>query len=343
MMRSDADKGGGRPRLVVDAAIPFLEGLFEPWAEVVRLPGRAMGRAEVAEADALIIRTRTHCDRALLEGSRVRLIATATIGFDHIDLAWCREAGIEVVTAAGCNARGVLQWVAGVLAHLSQVQGWRPEERTLGVVGVGHVGSLVKAYAEAWGFRVLCCDPPRAQKEGFRSLDIADLAPQCDIITFHTPLDNSTRHLCDDSLLARLPEGAVVLNSSRGEVVDNEALRRSGRPYALDVWEHEPRLDEELLARAEVATPHIAGYSKQGKANASAIVARAVARHFGWPLGEWYPAGVTPSQPRQIGWQELCSTIRNHFDVVGETARLKGAPESFEALRDGYNYREEYF
>lgn len=338
-----SDNKTHRPRLVIDSAIPFVEGLFDAWAEVVRLPGREIGRREVAQADALLIRTRTRCNRELLEGSRVRLIATATIGYDHIDLHWCREQGIEVVTAVGCNARGVLQWVAGVLAHFAQKEGWRPEERTLGVVGVGHVGSLVKAYAEEWGFRVLCCDPPRAEREGFPSLDIREMAPQCDIITFHTPLDATTHHLCNDELLKLLPEGALVINSSRGEVVDNEALLRSAHPTALDVWEHEPHPNPALLAHAEVATTHIAGYSLQGKANASALAVRAIARHFGWPLEEWYPEGVSPVEPRAIEWQELCTTISRYFDAVGETTRLKHAPECFEAIRDNYAYRKEYF
>lgn len=332
-----------RLRLVIDRAIPFLEDVFAPWAEVIRLPGREITPEVVREADGLIVRTRTHCDERLLAGSRVRMIATATIGFDHIDLDYCRRHAIEVATAAGCNARGVLQWVAGVLVFLSRKQGWHPSERTLGVVGVGHVGSLVKEYAERWGFRVLCCDPPRAAREGFLSLSVEQLAERCDILTFHTPLDDSTRHLCGEELLARMPSGVVVLNSSRGEVVDNEALWRSGHPCALDVWEGEPHLNRELLERAEVATSHIAGYSLQGKANASAMAVAAVARHFGWPLVGWYPAEVEPSRPCEVSWQELCGTIDHYFDVKGETARLKASPEDFEAIRDSYSYRKEYF
>ena len=152
-------------KIIADSAIPFLQGVLEPWAEVRYLPGSEIAPEEVRDADALLIRTRTRCDERLLGGSRVRLIATATIGFDHIDTAWCAAHGIEVTTAAGCNARGVLQWVGAALVHLSRTQGWQPAERTLGIVGVGHVGSLVKAYAEGWGFRVVCCDPPREERE----------------------------------------------------------------------------------------------------------------------------------------------------------------------------------
>ncbi|MBD9138481.1 MAG: 4-phosphoerythronate dehydrogenase, partial [Alistipes shahii] len=191
-------------KIIADSAIPFLRGVLEPFAEVEYLPGTAISAAAVHDADALVIRTRTRCDEKLLAGSRVKLIATATIGFDHIDTAWCAAHGIEVTTAAGCNARGVLQWVGAALVHLSRTQGWQPAERTLGIVGVGHVGSLVKAYAEGWGFRVVCCDPPREERErcGFRPLE--EVAREADILTFHTPLDASTRHMAGEGLLARL-------------------------------------------------------------------------------------------------------------------------------------------
>ena len=330
-------------KIVADEAIPFLDGVFDPWADTIRRPGREIGPRDVDGADALIVRTRTRCGEELLRDSSVRLIATATIGFDHIDLAYCRRRGIRVATAAGCNARGVLQWVAGVLAHLARRQDWRPEERTLGIVGVGHVGALVKRYAESWGFRVLCCDPPREERERLGFLPLDEVARRSDLITFHTPLDDSTRHLCDERLLGLLPPGATVINSSRGEVVSGEALLRSGHPYALDVWEHEPRLDAELLAGAEVATTHIAGYSLQGKATASALSVQAVAECFSLPLSGWYPAAAPPSRPREIGWEELCRTIDTAFDCRRESERLKRSPEAFERIRDNYAYREEYF
>lgn len=330
-------------KIVADNAIPFLDGVLEPFAEVCRRPGREISAEDVRDADALVIRTRTRCDETLLAGSRVRMIATATIGFDHIDLAWCRRNGIEVATAAGCNARGVLQWVAAVLALLARRQGWTPGQRTLGVVGVGHVGSLVKSYAEAWGFRVLCCDPPREERERCGFLPLEEVARQADILTFHTPLDDSTRHMAGEWLFRMMKPGAVLLNSSRGEVVDGEALLRSGLEWVLDVWEHEPQPDPELLRRALVATPHIAGYSLQGKANATALAVAALARKFGLPVEGWYPPEVTPSQPRAISWQELVRTIVGAYDIEAESRRLKQQPSAFESLRDRYDYRQEYF
>ena len=330
-------------KIIADSAIPFLRGVLEPFAEVEYLPGTAISAADVRNADALVIRTRTRCDEKLLADSRVKLIATATIGFDHIDTAWCAAHGIEVTTAAGCNARGVLQWVGAALVHLSRTQGWQPAERTLGIVGVGHVGSLVKAYAEGWGFRVVCCDPPREERErcGFRTLE--EVAREADILTFHTPLDDTTRRMADEELFRRMKPSAVVMNSSRGEVVDGAALLRSGLEWALDVWEHEPDLDPELLGKALLATPHIAGYSEQGKANATAMSVAALAHCFGLPLEGWYPPEAAPSVPRPIAWQELCDTIGGVYDIGAESRRLKEHPGDFESLRDRYAYRREYF
>ncbi|MDE6778236.1 MAG: 4-phosphoerythronate dehydrogenase [Alistipes sp.] len=329
--------------IVADQAIPFLDGVFEPFADVVRMPGREISASDVRCADALIVRTRTRCDAALLEGSSVKLVITATIGFDHIDTGYCRRRGIRVVTAAGSNARGVLQWVAGTLARLCEVQGWSPRERTLGIVGVGHVGRLVEEYSSMWGFRVLRCDPPRAARgeKGFVTLE--RIAAESDIVTFHTPLDTTTRHLAGERFFAALRRECTVINSSRGEVVDTAALLRSGLPCAVDVWENEPDIDRRLLDRAVVATPHIAGYSAQGKANASAIAVAAAAEHLHLPVEGWYPPQVAPASPQPIEWDAMRATIGRYFDADAETRRLREHPEEFERLRNDYRYRNEYF
>gem|GEM_PF-144028 len=234
-------------------------------------------------------------------------------------------------------------WVGAALVHLSRTQGWQPAERTLGIVGVGHVGSLVKAYAEGWGFRVVCCDPPREERErcGFRTLE--EVAREADILTFHTPLDASTRHMADSRLFGLMKPGAILINSSRGEVVDGEALLRSGLGWALDVWEHEPHLDPALLENALLATPHIAGYSEQGKANATAMSVASLARRFGLPLEGWYPPQAAPARRRPISWQELCRTIGGAYDIASESRSLKERPGDFESMRDHYAYRREYF
>ena len=332
-----------RPIVVMDRAIPFLEAALTPYCEVRALHGAAIAPSDVRDADALVVRTRTRCDRTLLEGSNVQVVITATIGFDHIDRPWCEGQGIRVETAAGCNARGVLQWVSAVLAATAHREGWQPSEKTLGIVGVGHVGSLVKEYAESWGFRVLCCDPPREEREhlGFRKLE--EVAQEADLITFHTPLDDATFHLADAALLARLKPTCLVINSSRGAVVDNDALLQSGLHCALDVWEGEPTVNRALLAHAEVATPHVAGYTVQGKANASAIAARILSEMFDLPLADWYPDGVKPPHPTPISWEALCRTIGVYCDLQRESEELRVEPDRFEELRDGYAYREEYF
>lgn len=330
-------------KFVIDSAIPYISGVLEPYGEVVYLPGKDFTPADVRDADALIIRTRTRCDASLLEGSRVRLIATATIGFDHIDFEWCNAHNIKVVTAAGCNAAGVLQWVSAALAMLSETGGLLPEKTTLGIVGVGNVGSLVERYTRAWGFRVLRCDPPRQQREGGDFLPLEQVLQQSDIVTLHTPLDATTYHMINHETLSLMRSDAVLINASRGEVAATDALLATDRPLFIDVWENEPNIDEKLLHKAVVATPHIAGYSAQGKANATAMVVAAVAEEFSLPLVGWYPENVSRVERQNIEWQRMCDSIKLRCDLHKITNDLRQNPNDFELLRNEYHYREEYF
>lgn len=329
-------------KIVIDNAIPFINGILEPFAEVIYCSGEHFTPRLVADADALIVRTRTRCNRELLEGSMVQFIATATIGFDHIDLQWCKEHNITVSTSAGCNARGVLQWVAAALVQLARREKFTPSERTLGIVGVGNVGKKVKEYAEAWGFRTICCDPPRQAAENLDFVTLKELIPQVDILTLHTPLDSTTRGMINTDTLSTLRHGATVINASRGEVAQTEALLREDLTCFIDVWENEPNIDPRLLKKAVAATPHIAGYSLQGKANATAMAVNALATHFDLPLKDWYPEQVPHSTPQPIDWQTLNNTIDNYCDLISESAPLKNG-ESFEQLRNSYNFRKEYF
>ena len=330
-------------RILVDSAIPFIEGVLEPFAEVKYIDGKAFTKEAVASADALIIRTRTHCNRSLLEGSKVQFIATATIGFDHIDLDYCQAHNISVSTSAGCNARGVLQWVAAALAMLARKESFAPKERTLGIVGVGNVGQLVKEYAEAWGFRTLCSDPPRQKREQLDFVSLEEVLRGSDIVTLHTPLDSTTRHLINSENISLLRSGAALINASRGECVATEVTKRNDLTYITDVWENEPEIDREYLAKSIVATPHIAGYTAQGKANATALAVQALARHFDLPLKEWQPTEVATIAPRAISWEEMCATIERYCDLAAESKTLQNSPEQFESLRNDYHYREEYF
>ena len=330
-------------KVVIDSAIPFLNGVLEPYAEVLYRECIDFRQEDVADADLLIIRTRTRCDASLLDSSSVKMIATATIGFDHIDLEYCQKHGIEVITAQGCNAAGVLQWVAAALALLSRKDGWTPPQRTLGIVGVGHVGRLVEQYARAWGFNVLRCDPPRKEREGGDFIPLEELLSRSDIVTLHTPLDRTTHHLINDRTMALMHNDAVLINASRGEVASTQTLLNAPQRLLIDVWEHEPEINRDLLAKAIVTTPHIAGYSSQGKANATAMVVRAAAKRFSLPLTDWYPEQVRITERQDIDWQTMCLTIQSHCDLEAESQRLKAAPGSFESMRNGYRYREEYF
>ena len=330
-------------KILADKAIPFLQGVLEPFAEVEYIDGNNFTSEVVKSADALIIRTRTHCDKALLEGSKVQFIATATIGFDHIDLDYCRHHNIAVATSAGCNARGVLQWVAASLALLAKRDNFAPQERTLGIVGVGNVGRLVKEYAESWGFRTICSDPPREEQEHLGFVSLEEVLQSADIVTLHTPLDHSTHHLINGENIVLLPPGATLINASRGECLATEATRRSDLTYITDVWENEPNIDRDYLAKSLIATPHIAGYSAQGKANATALAVQALARHFDLPLKDWRPTEVEVVTPQTISWEEMCATIEQYCDLTTESKALRNNPEQFEHLRNNYHYREEYF
>lgn len=336
-------------KIVIDDKIPFIQGVFEPYAEVAYLPGGKIDAAAVRTADVLVIRTRTRCNAALLDGSRVRLIATATIGYDHIDTRYCRERGIRVATAAGCNARGVLQWVFAALLAL----GVRPAGTTLGIIGVGNVGCAIRHAAEAVGFDVLCCDPPRRSRgetgtEAFVTQE--ELLRRADVVTTHVLLDDTTRGMASTSFFATMRPGTIFLNSSRGEVVDEATLKaalRSGQvaQAALDVWGHEPDIDRELLGMTALATPHIAGYSLQGKAMGTAMSVRTVAAFLGLPLpADWYPDGAPRQHPRSaLTWDEVARDMPAHYDIRTDDAALRHEPERFEELRGNYRFREEFF
>ena len=348
-------------KIVCDNKIPFLRGVLEPYAEVVYLPGKETTPEVVRDADAIITRTRTKCDAALLEGSSVKVIATATIGFDHIDTAWCESHGIVWKNAPGCNSWSVKQYMGSVLATLARKHGFDLSEMTLGVVGVGNVGSKVAEIASLLGMKVLLNDPPRARREGpdgFVSLD--EIVDRSDIITLHVPLTreggDATWHLFDEARISRLNDGQILMNSSRGPVVDNAALkealkRRALKGAVLDVWEHEPDIDRELMGLLDIATPHIAGYSADGKANGTTASVRTVAEYLGLPLTEWSPAEMPlPAQPLEFTLdaagktrqQVLSEAVLHTYDVLDDDRALREHPELFEKLRGDYPVRREF-
>ena len=345
-------------KIVCDDRIPFLKGVFEPYAEVVYLPGARTGASDVKDADALITRTRTRCDRALLEGSRVKIIASATIGYDHIDTAWCEANGIRWCNAPGCNSSSVEQYVLSVLLTLARQHELRLEGMTLGVVGVGNVGSKVARAAGILGMKVLLCDPPRAEAEGpegFVSLE--ELVEGSDIITLHVPLSPQTFHLFGRERLASLRPDQILINSSRGEVVDGAALKealKAGRLRAavLDVWEGEPDIDKELMGLVDIATAHIAGYSADGKAAGTRAAVRAVSQALGIEaLKEWTPSRL-PLPARELDFhidghgmseqQIVSEAVLYTYDVLWDSGKLRSHREDFEKLRGEYQIRREF-
>ncbi|WKC37107.1 4-phosphoerythronate dehydrogenase PdxB [Ectopseudomonas chengduensis] len=272
--------------LVADENIPLLDEFFAAFGSIRRLPGRAITAADVRDADLLLVRSVTQVNRALLDGSRVRFVGTCTIGTDHLDLDYFAAAGIAWSSAPGCNARGVVDYVLGSVLTLAEREGVDPAARVYGVVGVGQVGGRLVNLLRGLGWQVRVCDPPRQATEGGDFVSLEQIIGECDVISLHTPLDASTRHLFDAARLAALRPGTWLINASRGAVVDNTALRnllpqRPDLKAVLDVWEGEPQADVELAALCQLATPHIAGYSLDGKLRGTAQIYQACCRALG--------------------------------------------------------------
>lgn len=267
-------------RIVADENIPLLDAFFAGFGEIRRCAGRAIDRDVLGDAEVLLVRSVTRVDRALLEGSSVRFVGTCTIGTDHLDLDYFHEAGIAWSSAPGCNARGVVDYVLGCLLAMAETSGSPLSQRRYGVVGAGQVGGRLVHVLHGLGWSVQVCDPPRQAREGGDFVELETLLRDCDVISLHTPLDPSTRHLIDAERLKRLQPGTWLINASRGAVVDNAALRQhlqqgADLQVALDVWEGEPLVDRELAALCQLATPHIAGYSLEGKLRGTAQIYQA--------------------------------------------------------------------
>lgn len=342
-------------KIIIDSAIPYIKGVMEPYFDVVYKKGATISKEDITSCDAMFIRTRTCCNRELLEGSSVKFIGTATIGTDHIDLQYCEQNGIYVSNAAGCNAMAVAQWVLAAIVEQSKTTPIIPNKTTIGIVGVGNIGTLIAKLFDNMGFVVLKNDPPRALRDkDFYSTPLEDLLEKSDFLTFHTTLstkgDFPTYHLLNRENISLLNSSATVLNASRGGVIDEEALigsYDSGKilNMMIDVWEGEPNINAKLLERAKVATSHIAGYSQQGKGNATEMIVKEIAKRFDiWQLLDWYPAEVSRlACPAVISWANLRRLMPLYYDISSDTKALKSSPENFETLRDNYQYRKEFF
>lgn len=412
-----------RLRVIVDDAIPYIKGVLEPYAEVLYCKGGGFAalaencadgesvpscgagssgggssecgpRRAINSADALIVRTRTRCDAALLDGTSVKFIATATIGTDHIDMEYCASKGITVTSAPGCNSGAVMQYVFTALYALSaKKNGGRfrsvvyddsavhgdfivhgdsvapRRKRVLGVVGVGHVGGKVAALGEALGFEVLRNDPPKEalqeeliakgelrREDAVRYCPIDELLERSDIVTLHVPLiektgsaeKTATCGMAGAEFFAKMKPGAVFINSCRGQVVDDDALAGavglSG--IILDVWNGEPEISPVLLAKADIATPHIAGYSVEGKINGTVAVVRDFARFFGIePLAGFSldsEKSVQHIHVSGISEAEAAAAMLSGFPIMELDRKLRDNPGDFEKIRSGYGLRNEF-
>lgn len=349
-----------RIKIIADDKIPFLKGVLEPYANIIYLPANLITSESVRDADALLIRTRTRCDARLLKGSTVKFIASATIGYDHINTVYCKAKGITWVNAPGCNSASVQQYVTAALLTLANDKGFNLSEKTLGIIGVGNVGSKVQKAASILGMNVKLNDPPRARKEGssgFKSLD--EILETSDIITIHVPLNMKVRdrtlHLFDTELFGKMKTGSWLFNTSRGEVVETNALKTAlstGKlgGAVLDVWENEPEIDLELLSQAYISTPHIAGYSIDGKAKGTSQVVQALSLFFCLPLLDFYPPVLPePSVPEisidgsgKSSFQIIHKAVLHTYPIMQDHILLQSSPADFEQQRGRYPVRREF-
>lgn len=332
-------------KIVADCDIPYIQDYFSHYGELILLPGRTMNAQEVQDADMLIVRAVTKVDASLLANSRVKFVGSITAGFDHLDTQWLNQAGIAWRVAAGFNAPPVADYVVSNIAYLQQQQLLTTKQPIAAVIGVGHVGRLVAERLRILGFNVLLTDPIRAQQEkDFISTPLPSLS-EVDLVALHVPLtyegENATYHFINSTLLKQLKPGCVLLNASRGPVIATDDLKQYGKHLhcCLDVWEHEPHLDSELLARAVIATPHIAGYSVQSKIRGITLIhALACAQGFLPPLPVTLPTVAPKTLQTTSDWR---TTVLQVFNPHLLTLELqKGA--KFDVLRKEFNDRYEF-
>lgn len=329
-------------KIIADENIPLVEEFFGRLGEVVRIPGRQMRPEDVRAADALIVRSVTQVNVQLLAESSVKFVGTCTIGVDHLDQAYLAEKQINWASAPGCNANSVVEYVYAALCHLNI--SWLG--KTIGIIGCGNVGGLLYRRLKAQGVQVRCYDPnlTLAQNPDLTSLE-AVLA--CDIISMHTPLVTSgpypSYHLIGERELNSLRPGAVLLNCGRGPVIDNQALlkvltQRSDLRVVLDVWEPEPDISLELLDKVLLGSPHIAGYSYDGKLNGTEMIYQACCAHFAITPQASLRALVPPLadnhlqvNPSLNPWEQARALIKQVYDIAADDSRLRALAQSTRA------------
>lgn len=338
-------------KAIVDQNIPYVHGVLDPFFDVRYMPGIDISADDVRDADALIIRTRTRCNAQLLRGSKLSFIGSATIGIDHVDTQLLSNQGIAFANAPGCNAAAVQQWVMSAIVLWATTRNVDLAGLTLGVVGVGNVGGKVATSAKALGLQVLCCDPPRQRNEQLSHfVSLEQLIAKSQIVTFHVPLSrtgmDATYHIVNEEVMRAFNPNSLIINTSRGEVFDTDQVftvmkERNDIDLAFDVFENEPLIFRPLVAKTLVSTPHIAGYSIEGKVNGAQMVIDALSKHFGLKLHPWHPE-PNPSDNKMLipNNLDLQQAINFSYHVMDDDVRRSGC--HFERLRDNYAYRHDF-
>nr|WP_299244596.1 4-phosphoerythronate dehydrogenase PdxB [uncultured Halomonas sp.] len=352
-------------RLLVDQNVPLADEFFGELGEITRMPGREIDNDAVRDQDILVVRSITQVNAALLEGSKVRFVGTCTIGTDHMDMDYLRERQIGFASAPGSNAESVVDYVLSSLLMLAEEQDFVLAERTVGIVGAGNVGDRLRQRLEELDVTCLICDPPRAKQENRDDfLNIDTLIKRADIVSLHTPLTNEgehpTRHLLDATRIAALKPGTLLINTGRGTCIDTMALRqrleeRGDLSTVLDVWKNEPAIDQVLYDLVDIATPHIAGYSLDGKMRGTELVYQAMMRYFGLParrkLGQIKPdnwlrkivlSGQAPPMEALSLCVRACYDVRRDMIGFDRYRRRLGLTQAFDRYRAEYPVRREF-
>jgi len=353
-------------KIVADENIPLVKLAFGSFGEVETMPGRMIRPEAVRDAEVLLVRSITKVDAALLSGSRVRFVGTATIGVDHVDREWLKREGIGFASAPGSNAESVAEYVVAALLVLAERMNVSLAGKSLGIVGVGNVGSRVARNARALGMRVLLNDPPLKRATGDARYLTLEETLQADIVSLHVPLTREgpdrTWHLADEDFFRRMRPGSVFINTSRGAVADSGALMKAlGKTLVaavLDVWEHEPGIDPHLLERVQIGTPHIAGYSYDGKVTGTEMLYRAYCE-FADKTPEWTPGGDLPEAETPLvrldtrkkkGEELLREAVKAVYDIEADDRRMRNLLSlsqeeigpAFDRLRKEYPWRREF-
>lgn len=346
-------------KIVADKNIPFLKGVAEHFGEVGYLAGSDFTQASIKDADTLIVRTVTRFDETILKDTNVKLICSATIGYDHIDTKYCDEHGIAWTNAPGCNSGSVQQYIVSSLIVLARKKGFDLKDKTIGIIGVGNVGTKVAKACRILGMKVLLNDPPRQNaRDNEDFVPLETIKKEADIITFHTPLTKEgtykTYHLADQDFFSSLDKKPVIINSARGGIVDTDAIKEAIRTSKIsgavtDCWENEPTIDIEYMNIVDIATPHIAGYSADGKANATRMSLESIAKFYNMDRKPIDAIHVpTPDNPiidlnKYSSNDRIGNAILETYNPMSDYSRLSAAPDTFKLLRNEYPLRREYF